>query len=66
MEEIPEADLSNEEIQLLAELNSGLLEKERDEKNKAYGHGEGVRIITNEEVAVFRMSCNTLDAYYQR
>ena len=30
--------------------------------NKAYGHGEGVKIITKEEAAVFRMSYNAIDA----
>ena len=40
------------------------------ENNKAYGHGEGVKITTKEEAAVFRMSCkeidDELDAYFHR
>ena len=62
----PESELSCQQIQLLVELNSGLLKKNVLENNKAYGHGEGVKIITKEEAAVFRMSCNALDAYFDR
>ena len=66
LEELSEAELSNEQFHLLTELNSGLLEKIMVEENKAYGHGEGVKISTKEEAAVFRMSCNSLDVYHQR
>ena len=59
-------ELSCQQIELLIELNSGLLEKNVLENNKAYGHGEGVNITTKEEAAVFRMSCNALDAYFDR
>ena len=59
-------ELSCQQIELLIELNSGLLEKNVLENNKAYGHGEGVKITTKEEAAVFRMSCNALDAYFDR
>ena len=58
--------LSCEENKLLIELDSGLLEDDVLKKNIAYGHGEGVKIITKEEAAVFRMSCNALDAYFDR
>ena len=63
---LPESELSSEQIELLIELNSGLLQKNVLENNKAYGHGEGVKITTKEEAAVFRMSCNALDAYFDR
>ena len=62
----PESELSRQQIQLLIEFKSGLLEKNVLENNKAYGHGEGVKITTKEEAAVFRMSCNALDAYFGR
>ena len=65
-EELPESELSCKQQQLLIELNSGLLQKIRLENDKAYGHGEGVKNTTKEEAAVFRMSCNALDAYYGR
>ena len=63
---LPESELSSPQIALLLELNSGVLEQNMLAKNKAYGHGEGVKIRTKEEAAVFRMSCNALDAYFAR
>ncbi len=63
---LPESELSSPQIALLLELNSGVLEKNMLANNKAYGHGEGVKITTKEEAAVFRMSCNALDAYFAR
>ena len=64
--DLPESELSCQQIQLLVELNSGLLKNNVLENNKAYGHGEGVKITTKEEAAVFRMSCNELDGYFDR
>ena len=61
---LPESELSCEQIELLIEFNSGLLEKTVLENNKAYGHGEGVKITSKAEAACFRMSCNTLNAYF--
>ena len=59
---IPESQLLCDQNKLLKDLDSGLLERNVLENNKAYGHGEGVKITTQEEAAVFRMSCNALDA----
>ena len=36
------------------------------ENNEAYEYGAGVKITTKEEAAVFRMSCNALDGYFDR
>ena len=58
---LPESELSCEQIELLIEFNSGLLQKNVLENNKAYGHGEGVKNITKEDAAVWRMSHNAID-----
>ena len=58
--------MTEQEMKLLRELDLGLLEDDVLTKNIAYGHGEGVKITTKEEAAVFRMSCNALDAYFSR
>ena len=62
--DIPESDLSKSQIQMLHELDIGVLEDNMLEMNQAYKHGEGVKIRTREEAAVFRMSCNELGAYW--
>ena len=61
-----ESDLSRQDLQLLKEFSCGLLDKKVKENDNAYGHGRGVRIVTKEEKACFRMSRNTLDAYWAR
>ena len=65
-EDIPDSDLSRSQIQLLRDLDLGVLQANMVKANKAYKHGEGVEIRTREEAAVLRMSCNQLDAYYDR
>ena len=37
-------------------------EQNRDEKDKAYGHGVGVKVYTREQAVFFKMTCNQLDA----
>ncbi len=65
-EDIPDSDLSRSQIQLLRDLDLGVLQANMVKANKAYKHGEGVEIRTREDAAVLRMSCNQLDAYYDR
>ena len=64
--DLPESELSTTQFRLLTEYELGKLERKREENDNAYGHGEGVQTITKEEAAVFRMSCNALDAYFDR
>ena len=63
---LPDSELSRQQTELLLELNSGLLEQNVMENDKAYGHGVGVEFTTIEEAAVFRMSCNVLDVFFGR
>ena len=67
---VAESELSYQEIVLMQQFSSGLLEKDRDRLDKAYGHGQGVKSQTKEEAALFRMSCNSintmLDACFDR
>ena len=65
IEVVPETQLSSQQTQMLVQLHSGLLER-NVEDNKAYGHGEGVKITTKEEAAVYRMSCNGLSKFFDR
>ena len=65
-QDLPESELSKSQIALLHDLDKGVLEKNMLEMNKEYKHGEGAKIITKEDAAVLRMSCNKLDAYYDR
>ena len=64
--DLPESELSTTQIRLLRDYDLGKLKTEREENDNSYGHGEGVHTITKEEAAVFRMSCNELDAYFHR
>ena len=64
--DIPERDLSKSQIQMLHDLDIGVLEANMVKMNKAYKHGDGVEIRTREDAAVLRMTCNKLDAYYDR
>ena len=59
--DLQEADLSWRQTELLNMLSSGLLEQTMIENNKAYGHGEGAKVTTTEQAAIFRMSYNSLD-----
>ena len=63
-QDLPERDQSKSQIKMLHQLDTGVLEANMLEKNKEYGHGEGVPIRTKEQAAVFRMTCNELDKYW--
>ena len=64
--DIPESELSTSQIQMIRDLDIGVLEDNMLKMNKAYKHGEGVEIRSREDAAVLRMTCNHLDAYYDR
>ena len=49
------SQLLHADIQLLEELDSGLLVENVSAANQAYGHGEGIKHITKEEYAISRM-----------
>ena len=57
--------LSNYEEDLLQRLNKGDLEQKCLEKSRAYGYGLGATTMSAQEAALFRMSCNNLDAYWR-
>ena len=57
--------LSREQRELLAKLESGELEREAVAANQKYGYGEGVTRTSTEEAVLYRVSGNSLDDYHR-
>ena len=61
-----EAILTSKEQALCIELESGELERVRNQKNRAYGHGQSVTRLSIEQAAVLRaFSFNQLEEYFK-
>ena len=59
-------EMSEQQIRMMSDLYSGILDKNRDEADEAYEHGLNVKTVTKEQVASIRMTVNRLDEYFGR
>ena len=59
------AVLTRSEKILCSQLETGKLEEDRKEKDRAYGHGKSMPSLSIEQAAVLRaFSCNQLEKYF--
>ena len=63
---LPTLSLTWTQTQMLHRLDAGELEQRCVDANRRYGHGHGVTYTSVEEAILFKISCDQLDAYYQR